>query len=160
MRRDGTIIAIHPNTSGFGYVILNEKGEVLDYGVSVIRPIQNNKCINKIQEILRYYKPNTLLIEDHEHSNKSDRVKELMQQIAHGVYPDTKIIRYTKKQIRDTFEIFGAANKFEIAKKIVEAYPQFKSKLPHKRKPWQAENYYQGLFDALTLVLTHQYLSD
>lgn len=38
--------------------------------------------------------------------------------------------------------------------------PQLKSKLPDKRKPWEPENYYQGIFDALALVLTHQYLED
>lgn len=55
---------------------------------------------------------------------------------------------------------FGAKNKYEISKKIAEAYPQLNSKLPEKRKAWETENYYQGIFDAMALILTHYYLND
>ncbi|HZK68586.1 MAG TPA: hypothetical protein VFC36_03215 [Paludibacter sp.] len=157
---DERMIAIHPNTMGFGYVILNEKGEILDYGIVSIRPVQNDRCLARIKEIVCYYQPEILILEDSKNSNKSERIKKLIERICDCGKDKFKIYQYSREQIRDTFNLFGTRNKYEISKKISEAYPQLKSKLPDKRKPWEPENYYQGIFDALALVLTHHYLAD
>lgn len=157
---DEKMITIYPNTLGFGYVILNEKGEILDYGLTSIRPVQNDKCLTKIKEIVCYYQPHILILEDYKNSIKSQRIKELIKRISTCTNDDIKIFQYTREQVKDTFELFGARNKYEISKKISEAYPQLKTKLPNKRKPWEPENYYQGIFDAMALVLTHHYMND
>ncbi len=160
MTNEDRIIGIHPNTNGFGFVILNEKGEILDYGITTVRPIKNDKCMLKIKELVGYYNPSIIILEDYRNSNKSKRVKDLIKRIELNLKSTVKISKYSKEQIKGIFEIFGARNKFEISQKIAEMYPEFKSKLPHKRKPWLPENYYQGLFDAMTLVLVYQYLND
>jgi Holliday junction resolvasome RuvABC endonuclease subunit len=157
---EGTLIAVYPNTTGFGFVILNEKGEILDYGITAIRPAKNEKCIKKIKEVVEYYQPSILILEDYENSVKSARVKELIKQIYNCVNEGVKIFEYTRDQVKDTFELFGARNKYEISQKISEIYPELKTKLPNKRKSWEPENYYQGVFDALALFFTHQYLND
>lgn len=150
------IISVYINTIGFGYAILKD-GEILDYGMVTVRPANNNKGFCKINEIAGYFQPNTLILEDFENSNKSDRVKKLIKKL-YGYWKDKiKIHRYSRQQVKDTFQVFGARNKFEIARKIVEIYPQLRTKLPDKRKPWEPENYYQGIFDAISLVLTHYY---
>lgn len=153
------MISIYPNTLGFGYVILSEKGEILDYAMVSIRPINNNKCIKRICEIVLYYQPKVLIIENPENSNKSERVKKLVTQICEGGKDRFKIFKYSREDIRNTFDVFGAKNKFEISRKISEVYPELKTKLPEKRKTWEPENYYQGIFDAASLVLTHYYLN-
>ncbi|HEY5591321.1 MAG TPA: hypothetical protein VIK55_09915 [Paludibacter sp.] len=157
---DERMIAIYPNTLGFGYVVLNDKGEILDYGMVTIRPVRNNKCLDRIHEMVLYYQPKILILEDYENSNKSERVRILLKDICEYGEDSIKIFKYSREQIRNTFDVFGARNKYEISKKISEAYPQLKSKLPEKRKAWEPENYYQGIFDAMSLVLTHHYLSD
>ncbi len=151
------IIAIYPNTLGFGYVIINNKGEIRDYGVISVRPVNNRKCLDKINELIEYHNPRTLLLEDYNRSRKSRRIRKLNKQLYEEWKQKINVCRYTREKIRDTFEIFGAKNKYEIDRKIVEAYPQFKTKLPDKRKPWEPENYYQGLFDALALLISYQY---
>jgi len=155
---DKRMIAIHPNTLGFGYVVLNEKGEILDYGIIAVRPVSNRKCLDRIHEMILYYQPNILILEDYKNSNKSERVKKLLKDIYYYGQDSIRIFKYSKEQVRNTFEVFGARNKFEISRKISEVYPQLKSKLPEKRKTWEPENYYQGIFDSMSLVLTHQYL--
>lgn len=157
---EGTLIAVYPNTTGFGHVILNEKGEILDFGITSIRPVKNEKCLEKIIEVVTYFQPSILILEDYEKSVKSERVKELIKEISNCVTKGIKVFKYTRVQVKDTFELFGARNKYEISQKISEIYPELKTKLPNKRKPWEPENYYQGLFDAMALVLTYQYLND
>ena len=151
------IMSVYINTIGFGYVVLSD-GEILDYGIVSIRPVQNDRCLTKIKEIACYYLPSILILEDYKKSNKSERVKQLIEKICECGEGMVKIYRYSKDQVKNTFDVFGARNKFEISKRIVDVYPQLKTKLPEKRKPWEAENYYQGIFDAMSLVLTHLYL--
>ena len=157
---DERIISIYPNTFGFGYAILSDKGEILDNGMISIRPVNNDKCFKRIQEIISYFLPEILIIENPENSNKSKRVKALLAKIANYGKGNLKIYKYSKEQIRNTFEVFNAKNKFEISRKISEVYPELKNKLPEKRKVWEPENYYQGIFDALSLVHTHYYLTN
>jgi hypothetical protein len=153
-----TLISIYPNTMGFGFVILNEKGEILDYGVVSIHPADNEKCFKRIQEIIVYCQPRIIILEDYQKSNKSPRIEKLIKNIYDVNRGKSKIHMFSKQQIKDTFEIFGAKNKYEISRKIVEVYPQLKTKLPDKRKAWEPENYYQGIFDALSMVLVYQYI--
>ncbi len=154
------MLSIYPNTLGFGFVVFNDLGEILDYGMVSIRPINNDKCFGRIQRIISYYQPQLLILEDYLKSNKSTRVQKLIERICEANENSLKIFLYPREQVRDVLAIFGAKNKYEISKKVCEAYPQFNSKLPEKRKVWEPENYYQGIFDAITLVLTHNYLKD
>jgi hypothetical protein len=152
------MFSIYPNTMGFGFVVLSEKGEIIDYGVVSIHPVSNELCLKRIKEIVSYYRPEILIVEDYEESYKSMRVKKLIAEICHYCKEKLKIFKYSRDEIRNVFDVFGARNKYEISKKISEAYPQLKSKLPEKRRTWEPENYYQGIFDAMSLVLTHYYL--
>ena len=154
------LISIYPNTYGFGFVILNDSGEILDYGIVSVRPVNNDKCLDRFHEMVLYYQPQVLIMEDFKRSKKSERIQKLLKYIYDYSQDTIRIFKYTREQIRNTFEVFGARNKYEISKKISEAYTQLKSKLPEKRKTWEPENYYQGIFDAMALVLTHQYLSE
>jgi len=151
------IISVYINTIGFGYVILNN-GEILDYGMVTVRHAQNSRGFCKINEIAEYYQPNILILEEFENSKKSERVKKLIKSLYDYWKDKIKIYIYSRRQVKDTFQIFGARNKFEIGRRIVEIYPQLKAKLPDKRKPWEPENYYQGIFDAMALIFAHQYL--
>jgi hypothetical protein len=160
MKKRKRIIAIYPNTIGFGFVILSETGEIIDYGITTVRPVNNKTCIQRINEMVKYYMPEILILEDNESSGKSVRIKKLISELSYNIYAEVKVIKYSREQVKGIFEVFGARNKYEISQKIVEAYPQFKSKLSHKRKPWEPENYYAGLFDAMALIITHQYLND
>ncbi|GAB3430764.1 hypothetical protein [Niabella aquatica] len=160
MKNRKRIIAIHPNTLGFGFVILSEKGEIIDYGITTVRPVSNSTCVKRINEMIKYYTPEILLVEDYESSSKSPRIKKLISELSHNIYAEVKVIKYSREQVKGIFEIFGARNKYEISLKIAEVYPELKSKLSHKRKPWEPENYYAGLFDAMALVITYQYLND
>lgn len=153
------VFAIYPNTMGFGFVVLSEKGEILDYGMVSIHPVSNDLCLKRVKEIASYFKPEVLVIEDFENSYKSTRVRKLIADVCSYASERMKIFKYSRDQVRDVFDLFGANNKYEISKKIVEAYPQLKSKLPDKRRAWEPENYYQGIFDAMSLIITNQYFS-
>jgi hypothetical protein len=70
----------------------------------------------------------------------------------------TQVSSYSRIEIKEVFSNFNAQTKFEIAYVIARWLPQSNNKLPHYRKAWMAESYWQGMFDAMSLVLTKYYL--
>ena len=68
------------------------------------------------------------------------------------------VYQYSREQVKDVFEIFGAKTKFERAHKIIETIPALASRAPKIRKPYMDEDYNMGVFDAVALVFVHQYL--
>lgn len=152
------IISIFINSLGFGFAVIDQKGELFDYGVITIRQKKTNKCLNRICQIIAYFEPQILLLENPE-VTKSRRIKTLITNVSKFAENQYKVFKYSKEQIRNTFELFGAKNKFEISRKISEIYPELNTKLPEKRRLWDGEAYYQGIFDAMSLVFTYLYLN-
>lgn len=157
------VLALHPNPLGFGYAFLENPQEPWDCGMVRIRPVSNRDCMKRIKGFIDYYEPVLVIIgtpEDN-YSFKGIRVKSLINEIAEFTKgKGIEVKQYSREDIRVVFEQFGAKSKYEIAKKIIEWLPQFANKLPEVKKPWMAEDYKMGMFDALSLAITHFYLNE
>jgi hypothetical protein len=66
----------------------------------------------------------------------------------------SKVVLYSRDQIRDVFEQFGAVTKYEIAKVLLTEFKELELLEPKKRKTWQSESHNMPIFDALSLGLT------
>jgi hypothetical protein len=162
MTRSEVIMAIYPNAVGFGFAIVKSPREPLECGVVKISPISNKKCLKRIKTYFDYYEPKLVVLQglSGKGSYKSKRVTKLIQRIVTLASScNLKVVRYSRAQIRFVFSEFKAKTKYEIARTIVKWLPQFKHQMPTFRKPWMAEDYHMGMFDALSLVVTHFYQS-
>lgn len=158
-----TVMAIYPNAVGFGYAVMENALAPVDCGIKPIKPISNMISLEYIDKLIERHTPSLLIFQDlsGKHSFKNKRVVELISGVE--LFCVTKGIpyaKYSREQIRLVFGEFKAATKHEIAKKIVEALPQYKFMLPKKRKAWNAEGYSQGMFDAISLAITHFYITE
>lgn len=157
-----TVMAVYPNTIGFGYAVVS--GEVLkpiDAGVVRITPVSNVECIDRITQLIERHGVSVLVVQglSGKHSRKADRTEELLEGInLLAVTRGIRVYKYSREQVRFVFSHFKARSKQEIAEQIVEAMPQYRFRLPSKRRPWQAEHYNMGMFDALSLVLTYDWM--
>lgn len=164
MKKDITIIlSLYPNARGLGYVCLEMPQKLLDSGVVTVRPICNNRILERITKFVDFFKPTIIIVQDCDssYSRHSRRVARLVEAITK--YADEikiPVHRYSRQQIRDVFEQFGAKSKYEIAQKIISWFPQLASRAPKIRKAWMDEDYNMGVFDALSLAITHQYLTE
>jgi Holliday junction resolvasome RuvABC endonuclease subunit len=77
----------------------------------------------------------------------------------HAKNIDIPIYSYTREQVKDVFEVFAARNKQEIAEWIGTYFPALTGKVPKPKKFYEDEDFNMGIFDALALALTHEYLS-
>ena len=164
MKKDTTmILALYPNARGLGYACFEAPEKLWDCGVITVRPICNGKILERITKFVDFFHPTVLLVQDcdSKHSRHSKRVVRVVDSITkYAEEIKVPIYRYSRQQIRDVFEQFGAKSKYEIAQKIIAWFPQLASRAPKIRKPWMDEDYNMGTFDALSLIITHQYLTE
>ena len=164
MKKDTTVVlSFFPNAIGFGYVCLETPQKLLKSGIIKVRPICNGPILKQVKELVELFNPTIVIVRDFD-SNPPHRNKRVQQAIS-GITTYAKeqhipIYRYSRQQIRDVFEQFGATSKYEISKKIIEWFPVLADLAPVKRKPWVPEDYQYGIFDALALAITHQYLNE
>ncbi|MCG3167159.1 MAG: hypothetical protein POELPBGB_02943 [Bacteroidia bacterium] len=156
------VLALYPNHNGFGYALFDGPTDPLDCGQMKIRPICNSQSLKRIKACITLLKPEMIIVQETEGSNswKSKRVKSLLQNvISYAKSIRLKVKAYTREQIQAVFSQFQSETKYEIAKTIAKWHPSYKNKLPQPRKFYMSEAYMMGMFDAMSLALTHFYLS-
>ena len=156
MRRSARrVLAIDPNTRGFGYVVLEDPNTLIDWGVKSARSGKAT-VLSNLRDFIRQYRPYALVIEDADGkgSRRCKRVRRLLKTIramAKKSGVKTKAISLTK--VKEVFAAFGARTKHEIAQVVAKQLPELASKLPPRRKPWMNEDYHMATFDAAALAL-------
>jgi hypothetical protein len=151
------VLGLYANSRGLGYACIQVPNKVMESGVLNVTPLSNEKIAIRVQRFIEFFKPNVLVIRDGEKS--VPRIQELSDAItkiaaAHNI----PVHHYSREQVKDVFEIFGAKTKFERAHKIIETLPELASRAPKIRKAYMDEDYNMGVFDAVALVFVHEYL--
>lgn len=158
-----TVLALFPNARGIGYACIENQKKLLDSGMVQVYPIGNGKILKRVIKFVDFYKPTLVVVQDCDSDTErhSDRVKRLVEDIAkHAKANKLPVYRYTRQQIRDAFEIFGAKTKMEIAHQITEWFKQLKPLAPTIKKNYMTEHYSMGVFDAVSLAVTHHYITE
>ena len=153
-QRRNIVYALYPNANGFGYVYLDSPRNLLDYGAVRINPISNRKVMDRIKKSFDYLRPSIVIIQDPEGmaSRVGRRVRRLEDKL--------KVVQYSRDQVRDVFEQFGAVTKYEIAKVLLTEFKELELREPKKRKTWQTESHNMPIFDALSLALTYYWVEE
>jgi Holliday junction resolvasome RuvABC endonuclease subunit len=157
-----SVLGIFPNMKGIGYAFFKEQNSVEDCGIACIRPMSNKKCMDRLKIMVEAYKPSTIVIPSPigKYNRKSKRVQQLIKQIHQfGSENDIIIKEYSREEIRFVFNQFGVNSKQEISEKIGKLLPELQHKVPTERNFYEPEPYYQGMFDAISLVITHNFVS-
>lgn len=153
------ILSLYPNSRGLGYACIEEPQALLDFGIVTVKPVSNGRVMERVRRFLDYYKTTVILVRDAQPYSK--RIRRLLEDIAaHAEENGLSVYRYSRQQIKDTFEIHGASTKYEISSKLSEWFPALNLRSPKFRKAWMDEDYNMGIFDAVALAVTHWYLKE
>ncbi|MBX7227744.1 MAG: hypothetical protein K1X55_17040 [Chitinophagales bacterium] len=153
------ILALYPNTRGFGYAFFKDEFQLKQFGMSVSKTNDNAHYLKRIMYQVNHFQPLVILLatQDGKHNRKRPRIQQLLEAIqAYALEQNIPVVTYSREQIRATFEKFDATTKQEIAEKICVWFPQLEkyNRIVH-RKWYMPEDYYQGMFDALSLAVVH-----
>ncbi|NVK52501.1 MAG: hypothetical protein HWD85_06165 [Flavobacteriaceae bacterium] len=157
------ILSIYPNSIGFGYAIMSNALTVLNSQVVQVRPISNTQALQRMKEIIDYYEPKIVVIEDYRGigSRKSKRIVKMIDAISrYATKTHLATCKYSRADIRYVFSNFNAHTKYEIACVIAENISSMKHKLMKPRKTSESEKYMTGAFDAVSLGITHFYMNN
>lgn len=153
--RPTVVMAIFPNTRGFGHAVFEDVLPV-DWGVSDVRGHSRNEvCMDRITMLINRYSPDILLLRDATEA-RSSRVASLIQAVATlPLNPGAACIVVSHHQVREAFGYLGRPTRPAIAGAIAERIPFFEALVPPARKIWNSEDRRMGLFDAAALALTY-----
>ncbi len=154
----GLVLAIHPTSRGFGWVLFESPLTPVDWGLASVKAKRSVRSLARFVRLLDRYEPRVVVFEqfnDHP-ARRANRIQELCRQMIklagrRGIY--TPI--YSRETIRECFESSGARTRREIALSIAKQIGVFRQRLPRERKRWDSEDVRQSLFDAVALALTY-----
>lgn len=154
----GLVLAVHPYSRGFGWVLFEGPLAPADWGIVEIKNDRNARCLDRIAKIVGQYEPAVLVIEqfDRRPARRGARVKQLCAAIVHlAATRGVGLSIYSRAVIRTCFKSVGARTRHEIAKTIALHIDALRRHLPPTRRAWQSEDCRQSLFDAAALAMTH-----
>jgi len=160
-KKEKVVLAIYPNALGLGYALFESTQALIYQQLIRVRPMCNGKCKSILKKLMRDLKPDVVILEDTTctSSRKRGRVMRLLKFITkQAKLRNMVLFKYSRNQIREVFSVYKAQTKYAIACQIAEWFPKLKSKLPRPWKLGDAEGHNQGMFDAVSLGLTHYYL--
>lgn len=154
------ILSLYPNSIGIGYACLQIPDKLFDFGVTAVKPLSNRKLLKRAEKFMDHYRPKIVLLKGGMTKN-GRRVDQLIEAITTlAGEKNLKVYRYTKEQVKDAFELFGAQSKHDMVEKIVTMLPDLECRRPKVRKWYEKEDYNMGLFNAVALAITHAHLSE
>jgi Holliday junction resolvasome RuvABC endonuclease subunit len=156
------VLAIYPHGKGIAYACMSTPTTMIESGQRFFHPICNRKCRKRAQNVLRYFCPDIVILEDEvsDIAFKRDRVTRLLGEIKHDAEElNLRVVQYKREHIREVFGQFGASTKHEIATKIAKWLPEYTKRVPKVRDICGSESSAMGEFDAISLAYTHFYLN-
>lgn len=148
-------VSISPTSHGFGFAVF-EDTSLIDWGHAHVRPAKSDRCLARVMELLSWYDPSIVVIEDVEwaSSRRGERVKNLLQQIARLVKnSSSQLVKIPRGLVSRVFSAHGRATKHDIATTVLIHYPELEAKLPPPRRVWTSEDERMAIFDAVALAL-------
>ncbi len=131
---------------------------LVDWSTKDIRGDKETATLAKLEELLRRFEPDVLVVEDcaHPSSRRSERIALLTKEMVVtarklGVKGHALPIAHVYRHFAES----GARTKHEIATTLAMRFPGLLLRLPPKRKPWQSEDSRLGIFDAAALGITY-----
>lgn len=156
------ILSIYPNVRGLGYVCLQFPGTVYDFAMVGIRRADSDQALERVKRLILVLRPTIIVLRSNAPvTGKGRRVAELIARIErYALAAGIPVHSYSRAQVKDVFEIFGAKNRQEIAEWLGYHFPALSENVPKPRKFYEDEDYNMGIFDAMALAVTYQYLTE
>jgi len=154
----GLVLAIHPTSRGFGWVLFEGPLVPVDWGIASAKVNRSTQCMGRFKQLLDQYEPSALILEKfgEDDSQRSERIRSLAQTMrgfANNRDMDTPV--YSREEVSAAVTASTKATRHAVALAVAEQLPILQHRLPNARKLWQSEDDRQCLFDAAALGITH-----
>ena len=149
------VLAFYQHYKALGFAVMDSPTHILESGYRYIRSKDAEQYVSLIEAIILRFHPAVVILEDPHSRNKHrwGRMKEIFA-ICEAHIHDMKypLVHYDRQIINRTF---GKGTKPDIADAIAEAFPEYLSRVPKRRRFDESESPKMTEFDAISLCTTH-----
>jgi len=149
-------LAIDPTSRGFGFVVLEGPGFLVDWGTRDLGKADSAQALMHAAELIAHYQPDTVVLEDtgDRAARRRERVRALIEAIERLAHEQrTAITTVGRTEVHTLFRGTDGVNKRQIAQAIAQHFPELAPRLPPLRKAWMSEDTRMSIFDATAFAL-------
>lgn len=148
------ILAIDPSPKGFGFAVLENGPQLVDWGVAVLSSKADLEFLARLEALVDRTRPALLVLEDPTGTRLGPRHVRLIRRATEYARTRRLLVEaVSRATLRDSFGT-ACKNKHDIAVAISGLFPELASRLPAKRKLWASEDERMNIFDAVSFALT------
>src|ERR1041384_4154186 len=110
------VLAVYPFVRRFGFVVLEEPSQLIDWGVRAISRDKNKRCVLLVNGLIDHYKPDVLILEDWKAKGfrRSRRIQGLIAGlIAFAKSKNIKAQTIPRELVIKAFSSFDAVTKYQ-----------------------------------------------
>jgi hypothetical protein len=140
---------------GFGYAVHEDDGTLANWGIKSVKRGKSAKSLLCVEELIAFFHPGVIVLHATE-DRRWPRLKSLADETAAvAARHNILVIQFSRKHIRETFFEAGKGTKHLIASVLAKRFPQLAFCLPPRRRPWEGEDYWMDVFDAVALAVVY-----
>jgi hypothetical protein len=155
--RSGSVLAVHPTSSGFGWALFDEAGVLMEWGIASAKEGRKLRLLSRFKHLLARHEPASLVFEAHEGTHhRADRIRKLYRaflRVASNAGMTTR--GYDREGVAVALNIPLHASRYEVARRIAERLAELSHRMPRKQAFGASEDPRQSLFTAAALGLAH-----
>lgn len=152
------VLAIDPSTQGFGFVVLEGRDQLIDWGTrEALGARKNEQSVRRTQQLIEKYRPEVIVLEDTTAvtSRRHTRIVFLIRRLQKLAQAYKIRVRFvSKRAVYDYFTMGDRINQRKLAEAIACLLPELASCLPQQRKPWMSEDPRVRVFGAAGMGLS------
>jgi len=162
-----TILAIQPKARQIGYAVF-EGPELIDWGTKTLALVAIPEGMNVValplfRELVNQHEPDVIVLPQPTKTSGTFR-NEFMLAIRYELSNNKPaLVSFTRSQIQACFKVFlqsERSSKDRIMQLLVTWFPELEASLPQPRKPWESQDYWVPMFDAVTMAVTWLHRND
>jgi hypothetical protein len=152
------ILAIHPSSRGFGWILFEGPSSPFDWGTVEVEDDKHAGTLARVAELIKKSQPDVLALEafDDDTARRAPRIQLIAKDIAklaEGKGIEVAIL--SRAAIRTAFAASGARTREEIAEAIARHIEPLRHRLPQPRKIWVGEHPSLSIFSAAACALAY-----
>jgi hypothetical protein len=151
----GPTLAVHPTSSGFGWVLFDSTGVLVDWGIASAKQGRKLRLVNRFKRLLARHEPVAVVFETYDKA-RAPRIQKLyraFERAAGGVGAASYV--YDRARVASMLGRPLHAGRYEIASAVLELLPELSHRMPRERAFGACEDPRESLFTAAALALTH-----
>src|ERR1700755_2167829 len=151
----GSVLAVHPTSSGFGWVVFDEAGALTEWGIASGSQGRRHRLLDRFKRLLSRFEPSVLVVEGHDGERpRAARIVQLYRSFARmATDAGARGYTYDREAIAAALDIPQRSSRYEVALKVADLLPELSHRIPRKQAFGASEDPRQSLFAAAALAL-------